>query len=240
MLIKTIKEQNPKYKYSPVFAFGGSYGGMLAAWMRMKFPHTIQGALASSAPIIFFPGSNSPYAFNELVTRNWEKVRPGTKDSVYQGFMMLQKFSTDTSTWATLSQIFNTCNPISSQDDVLSISDEINGAIGTMQMVDYPYATDFLGSLPANPVNSTIGWMYGNVSTITSDMDYVKRLQVILNVYQNSTGQTNCTYTGSSSSVKAPGLDDDGWSYQLCNEMVMPINANGMTDMFPRDLFDAD
>jgi hypothetical protein len=109
-----------------------------------------------------------------------------------------------------------------------------------MQMVDYPYATDFLGSLPANPVNSTIGWIYGNVSTITSDMDYVKRLQVILNVYQNSTGQTNCTYTGSSSSVKAPGLDDDGWSYQLCNEMVMPINANGMTDMFPRDLFDAD
>lgn len=40
VLISTLKE-NPKYKYSPVFAFGGSYGGMLAAWMRMKFPHII-------------------------------------------------------------------------------------------------------------------------------------------------------------------------------------------------------
>ena len=88
LLISTIK-QNPKYKYSPVIAFGGSYGGMLAAWMRMKFPHIIQGAHASSAPIMFFPGSVSPYAFNELVTRQWEKYRPGTKQSVYRGFMAL-------------------------------------------------------------------------------------------------------------------------------------------------------
>lgn len=88
-LIQMIKESNPKYKYSPVIAFGGSYGGMLAAWMRMKYPHVILGAHASSAPIMFFPGSVSPYAFNELVTRQWEKYCPGNKESVYRGFMAL-------------------------------------------------------------------------------------------------------------------------------------------------------
>ena len=111
LLISTIK-QNPKYKYSPVIAFGGSYGGMLAAWMRMKFPHIIQGAHASSAPIMFFPGSVSPYAFNELVTRQWEKVRAGTKQSVYNGFAALTKYKSNASAWESLDTIFKVCEPI--------------------------------------------------------------------------------------------------------------------------------
>lgn len=56
------------------------------------------------------------------------------------------------------------------------LSDMVNNAIGTMQMVDYPYETNFLGFLPANPVNTTCHWAFSNVTQIKSDMDYVRRL----------------------------------------------------------------
>lgn len=55
-------------KRTPVYAFGGSYGGMLASWLRMKYPTHFHGAIASSAPILWFKGGVDPNAYSRIAS----------------------------------------------------------------------------------------------------------------------------------------------------------------------------
>lgn len=156
-LIKFVK-QKWGAQDKAVIAFGGSYGGMLAAWMRMKYPQTIQGAIAASAPILYFEGSSSakPGDFSDIVTNDFKRTYPDYRCSlgIKEAFTTLMSLKERSGDWADLGNIMKVCDPIKKAEDIQSLYYLIANGFTYMAMTDYPYASSFLQPMPGFPVNA--------------------------------------------------------------------------------------
>lgn len=73
-LVDSLK-RNLSATDTPVVVFGGSYGGMLAAWAQIRHPGAFAGAIAASAPILQFVGEVDPSRYMQTITDDFKQVR---------------------------------------------------------------------------------------------------------------------------------------------------------------------
>ena len=179
---------------SPVVAFGGSYGGMLAAWMRIKYPGSVVGAIAASAPVLAFPGMSPKFdteTYWGVVTRDAaasssssNPKTPGCDNLIRRAFAEI--FAPSTSI-EELASIFRLCTPppvaaaaaTATEDSESMIRSRLAMflavAFDTMAMGSYPYPSNYMTGggdapkLPAWPIKAACRVMTDAISSTPRD-----------------------------------------------------------------------
>ncbi|VDK33768.1 unnamed protein product [Taenia asiatica] len=136
---------------SPVIAFGGSYGGMLAAYMRLRYPHIITGAIAASAPFKWVTGEEGLHPFFESIKEVYFNTNESCVPVIQAAYSEILKRSQEgISGLRNVSMELNLCTILESEQDLDWMLRWSRNAFVEMSMMNYPYASN---NLPAYPVN---------------------------------------------------------------------------------------
>eukprot|EP01084_Bolivina_argentea_P039889 73704_1 len=223
-----------KLQNAKVIVFGGSYGGILAALCRIHYPAIFDMALAASAPIPQTLNSVNGTIFFRLVTNDYYNVNSQCPDIVRQGYAQMINLAANNK-YDEISNTFSLCSPIKNQADLLYLEEWARNGLLTMAMVDYPYAADFLGKLPAYPVNASCKLMLENKA------NPMKALAAGAGLYYNASYDNTLTcFNITAEFIECAdqtgcglGTDATAWDYQMCTEIVYSMVTNNITDMFP-------
>lgn len=227
-LITDLK-RNFSAEDSPVVVFGGSYGGMLAAWFRLKYPHIAIGAVSSSAPILYFDNITPPDSFGNIVSQDFRIESENCFKVIKGSWNVIANMTSTSEGLKSLRNALRICKSNSDSDIAGNLEQWLYDAYDYTAMTDYPVAANFVQSLPAFPVKQ----MCKTIDNPSGGTDLLSRLYGAANVYYN--------YTGSSSCFDLRPSDphgESGWDFQGCTEMVMPMGDDPKRSMFPESTFD--
>eukprot|EP00392_Amoebophrya_sp_AT5.2_P016680 g16969.t1 len=240
-----------------VLVMGGSYGGILAALLRQKYPTLFHAAIAASAPIpqafhldgVVSRSTSSSVArgkpdfssssFYESITHSARQNSESCPVKVRSAFQKLQdKFAAakDHSYLEPVRKLFNLCQKKLEKSEWSHFMQYLRNGWTMMAMCDYPYATSFLAPLPAHPVRAAcelVDKAHSDVEGLAAAVALVYggggESEKCLDMYDLFIECADQTGCGT-------GNDATAWDYQMCADMTIVVASNGKTDMFaPRE-----
>jgi len=226
---------------APVIAFGGSYGAMLAFWLRATYPHVFAGAIAASAPLRVFAGWQRPsadwdsHSYWQVVTRGANATggsAPRCSRNVRHAFDALLSFGESSDGRAKLAHLFGTCSttPLQTPADVRRLYKLMVFTFDTLSMGNYPYASNYLtggkAMLPPFPLRHACESLAPEFGEAQQDA-LLGALSAATQVVTNASGRETC--------IPLPTADaDDGQDCVLCDYFSC-TNANPLETTYARD-----
>ncbi|KAF9597311.1 hypothetical protein IFM89_017095 [Coptis chinensis] len=203
-------KKNLSAESSPVIVIGGSYGGMLASWFRLKYPHIGLGALASSAPILYFEGLTPHEQYYLIATKDYKEASMNCYNTIRQSWSKIDKIASKSDGLSLLSQKFKICNPINASSE---LKDQLERMYTSAAQYDKP---------PIYPVK-----MICDAIDVASKRttDILSRILAGVVAFK---GNKKC-YDLNQIITEA----DLGWRWQTCTDLVIPMGREHDNTMFP-------
>jgi lysosomal Pro-X carboxypeptidase len=226
-----------RYKDSVgVIAFGGSYGGMLSAWIRIKYPNIITGSISASGPIGMVSGAYRRSSYWQVITRDATRAggaSPNCSWNVYRAIhAVIEELKTEEGRQH-VAEIFKTCQVPSASNATDEMGYFIQAAFDLLGMGDYPYELNFIfgtydNPAPAWPMRVACEFMKdSSADNETLMKNLVKAVSVVYNVTQDVTcNDININPT--------TGMH---WDYMVCSEGVINELPYFEAIGWPNDMF---
>ncbi|XP_022883545.1 lysosomal Pro-X carboxypeptidase-like isoform X2 [Olea europaea var. sylvestris] len=196
---------------SPIIVIGGSYGGMLASWFRLKYPHIALGALASSAPILYFDDITPQNGYFSIVTKDFKEVSHTCYETIRESWSQIEKVASKPNGLSILSRKFKLCSQLKSSKELKFYLERMySGAAQYNHPPNYPVTLVCNGIDGAPNATDIIGRIFAGVVSYR--------------------GKQKCYDTNATSYTIDTRL---GWKWQTCSEMVIPIGRGSNDTMFP-------
>ncbi|XP_071909648.1 uncharacterized protein [Coffea arabica] len=208
-----------KHKFSaqnsPIIVVGGSYGGMLASWFRLKYPHIALGALASSAPVLYFDDITPQNGYYSTVTKDFKEESEHCYQTIRKSWSEIDKVASKPNGLSILSKRFKTCTPLNSSSQLKDFLDSMFlSAAQYNSPPKYPVTEVCSGIDKAPKGTDILGRTFAGVVSYKKDESCYDMLE-----------------------HARPTETNVGWQWQTCSEMVMPIGCGSNDTMFPPSPF---
>ncbi|KAL1213377.1 putative serine protease EDA2 [Cardamine amara subsp. amara] len=204
-------------KHSPIIVIGGSYGGMLAAWFRLKYPHIALGALASSAPLLYFEDTRPKFGYYYIVTKVFKETSERCYNTIRKSWKEIDRVAAKPNGLLILGKKFKTCAPLNTNSNIKDFLDSVYAEAVQYNRGPSYWVTSICNAINTNPPNRKI--------------DIVDRIfaGVVALIGNRTCYDTNM--------FAQPTNNNIAWRWQSCSEIVMPVGYDKEDTMFPIEPF---
>uniref|UniRef100_A0A1B6MS95 Serine protease K12H4.7 n=1 Tax=Graphocephala atropunctata TaxID=36148 RepID=A0A1B6MS95_9HEMI len=217
-------------------AFGGSYPGNLAAWVRYKYPHLVHAAMSASGPVlakIDFP------EYMDVVRDSLATYSPKCVEVVKQADQQLNLLLKHPLGQKSIAKEFRLCDPINADNgqDIANLLETLAGNFAEVVQYNKDNRASHKGSVSNITIdtlcdimiNETIGTPYTRYAAVNSLMMKENNENCLEYKYDEMIKEIkNTTWDADTAGARA-------WTYQTCTEFGYFQTSESDQSLFGND-----